>query len=307
MSLRVRAVRSALGGLALVIGLTGCSVATRVTLTVDSSGRGSVVVTVNMDRAALDAVGGLARLQSELAVGDLEAAGWSVTGPIAPGTRAHATAANQAGAGGAVITVSHGFSGLAQAQSLVSEVAGPGVFQVQLASHHGFWHTTFHLTGAVDLTCGINCFGDAGLRTATGSPVGVDPGALAARTGQTPARVFTFQFDGRLPGHVHAGPGGTTGSGGSVLWAPVLGQKAVLSASSQSVNRSAVEEVSGAAGVVLLVVASFTLWRVGRWARRRLPARHTPQHRKHGTGDRVEGSPVPAPSPSPDKAVTPPS
>lgn len=301
MSLRSRSVWSALGGLGLVLVLTGCSVATRVTLTVDPSGRGSVVVTVIMDQAALDAVGGVARLQSELAVGDLVSAGWSVTGPIVQGSRGSATVAHPAEAGGAVITVSHGFSGLAQAQSLVSEVAGPGVFEVQLVSHHSFWHTTLHLTGAVDLTCGINCFGDAGLRTATGSSVGVDPGALAGETGQTPAGVFTFQFDGRLPGHVHVGPGGTVGLGGSVLWAPELGQKVVLSASSESVNRSAVEEVVGAAGVVLLLVASYGLWWIGRLAWRRLPARHTPQHRKHGPGDRVQ------PATSPEEAVTPPS
>ena len=261
--------------------MTGCSVATRVTMTVDPSGRGTVAVTVILDQAAVDAVGGVAHLQSELAVRDLEAAGWSVTGPIAQGSRGSGAVAHQAGAGGAIITVSHGFSGFSQAQSLVSEVAGPGVFQLQLASQKSYWHTSFQMTGSVDLRCGIQCFGDAGLRAATGSSVGVDPGALSTKTGQSAGSVFTFQFDGHLPGQVHAGAGGTVGPGGSVLWTPVLGQKVVLSARSQSLNQSAVDEVGAGVAILLLVVAGFTFWRIGRWVRRRLPARHTPQHRKH--------------------------
>jgi hypothetical protein len=272
---------------ALALLLAGCGVTTKVTLTVNPSGGGTVAVTVTLDQAAVAAVGGVDRLRSELAVADLKAAGWSVTGPTAQSSRGSGAAARQAGTGGAVISVSHGFSGPAQARELMSEVAGPGVFQVKLDSSHSFWHTTYRLTGTVDLTCGINCFGDAGLHSATGSTVGVDPGALAAQTGQKVGDVFTFAFDGRLPGHVHAGPGATVRPGGSVSWTPVLGQKVVLSASSQSVNRSSIEKVGGAMAVVLLVLASFVLWRIGRWVRNRFWPKHVPQHRKHDT-DKAE-------------------
>ena len=280
---------------ALALVLSGCGVATRVSLTVDSSGHGTVAVTVTLDPAAVDAVGGLARLRSEMAVGDLKAAGWSVTGPAPQG----------GGAGGAVVSVSHGFSGLAQAQRLMAEVAGPGVFDVQLTSHHSFWHTTFHLNGAVDLTCGVNCFGDAGLRSATGSPVGFDPGPLSAQSGQTAGEVFTFQFDGRLPGRVSPGPGGTLRPGGTVSWAPVLGQKVVLSASSQSVNRSAIEEVGAAIAAVLLALTAFILWRIGRWLRNRFWPRHSPQHRKQPKGAKGESEPAPGPAPAAASAPAP--
>ena len=281
MSLRPRTGAIAL---ILVFVLSGCGVATKVTLTVNPSGRGTVAVTVTLDKSALDAVGGVARLRSELAVQDLRAAGWSVSGPTALGNRGSGPAAHEADSGGAVVSVSHGFSGLTQAQSLLAEVAGPGVFDVQLASSHTFWHTTYHLTGGVDLTCGINCFGDGGLKSATGSAVGVDPGALAGQSGQTPGSVFTFQFDGRLPGQVHAGPGGEVGPGGSVLWAPVLGQKVALSASSESVNRSALEELGAGVALVLVVLAVFVGWRIYHWSRNRFWPKHTPQHRKQDTG-----------------------
>ena len=282
--------------LALLLGFTGCGVATRVTLTVDASGRGTVAVTVTLDRAAVAAVGGMDRLKSELAVGDLKAAGWSVTGPTEAGGQGSRSGAPPAGTGSVVVSVSHGFSSPSEAQALMSEVAGPGVFRVQIESSHNFWHTSFHLTGAVDLTCGIGCFGDAGLHSATGNTVGVDPGALASASGQAPAHVFSFQFDGRLPGHVHAGTGGTVQPGGSVQWAPVLGQKVVLSASSQTVNQSAIDDIGGGVAAVLVALASFIVWRLGRWLRNRFRPKHTPRHRKQG---KTEGAPAPA------EAVTP--
>ena len=228
--------------------------ATRVSLTERSPGHGTVAVSVDLDRAALAAVGGLSALRSELAAQDLLAAGWSVTGPAgSPG-------------GGATVAVQHGFESDAEAGRLMSDVAGAKVFGVRLTSHRTFWRTSYRLTGKVDLTCGVDCFGDAGLRTATGSTVGVDPGALSAGAGQQPSSVLRFSVEARLPDGVRSADG-TVRPDRSVVWTPQLGQVVSLSATSSGLNTGAVAVVAAGGVALLVAVAGLAVWLV--WGRRR--------------------------------------
>lgn len=280
--LRAAALFLFLSILALAFG--GCTVTTNVSLSEQSPGRGTVAVSVALDRAALSAVGGLGALKSEMSTQDLVADGWSVSGPTA------------ATAGGAVVTVQHGYSSDAEAGQLLSDVAGDRVFGLSISSHRSFWHTSYRLTGKVDLTCGLDCFGDSGLRAATGSPVGVQPGPLSsAAGGESPSSALRFTVEARLPGGARVagtsgGAGGSRGSGGSggsaagsggsggsasggaVTWSPQLGRTETLDAASSTLNTGAVAAVVVAAAVVVLVVLAASWWVFVRRRRRRRSA-----------------------------------
>ncbi len=256
-------------GLAALVVLlaSGCAVTTRVSLSVDRSGHGTVGVSVTLDRAALQAVGGLGTLQSELAVEDLRAAGWIVTGPR-PLT-----------SGGATVSVEHGFDSLQQAGQLISDVAGPGPFHLVLQAHRSFWHTSYRLSGQVDLTCGLACFGDSALKAATGSVVGVDPASVPGAAGQTPADVFGFVVDARLPGRLQA-TNATAVNGSTLEWTPRLGSALPVVAATQVANGTAVVEVISAAAVVVVGLAAGLWFGWLRGRRRRTRGRHSRKRRR---------------------------
>lgn len=242
--------------MALALTFSGCTVATRVSLSEPSAGRGTVTVSVSLDRSALAAFGGLAALRSDMATADLAAAGWTLTGPAATPD------------GGAVVSAHHPFTNQADVGPLLSQVAGPGVFRVSLRRHHTFWHTEYQLDGRVDLSCGLGCFGDLALGAATGSPVGVDPGALSAAAGQPPSSVFKFSLDARLPGRLQS-TDASSRQDGTVGWTPALGRTLTLAARSSAVNEGAVAAVAGAGAALLLAVVGVGVLLLVRRRRRR--------------------------------------
>jgi hypothetical protein len=239
----------------MVVVASGCQVATTVSVAEPSPGRGSVTVAVTLDQAALGALGGLDALRSELSVADLESAGWAVTGPTGRID------------GSAAVAASHPFTNPAQVGRLMAQIAGAGVFRVTLVSHRSFWHTDYHLAGAVDLRCGVDCFGDTGLRSATGDPLGFDPGALAFAQHQTAASALTFDLGGVLPGRV-VSSNGRRSPDGAQSWTPRLGQVVTLSATSQTLNEGSVVLTSVAGGVALVILLGGTAALVVRWRRR---------------------------------------
>ncbi len=228
--------------------------ATTVTVSEPSPGRGTVMVTVTLDRAAVNAAGGLNTLRSDLSLHDAAAAGWVVSGPAAaPG-------------GAVAVTASHAFTDAAAVGPLVSQIAGPGVFRLALTSHRTFWHTTYSLAGVVDLRCGVGCFGDQGLKSVSGSAVGVDAGALAVESGQSQTSLFTFSFHGRLPGRL------VGARAGSLSWTPQLGRVSTVAASSQTLNTGSVALVAGGGGgLVVLVIVALSVVLVRRRRKRRRP------------------------------------
>lgn len=232
---------------------------TGVDLAVRPNGTGTVGVTVTLDRAALTQVGNLA---PQLQTADLAQAGWTVAGPR-PGPD-----------GSEMVSATKPFTTPSEAGADLASVAGSGPastrpFRVDVTRRHTFWHTSLAVRGTVDLTCGVGCFGDAGLGKQTGSNVGVDPGSLSAQSGQSAAQVLTFSVVVHLPGQIRAAPPGLV-NGHAVTWKPVLGQTLAVEASSQSVNRGAVTVViAGAALVVILLVMVVVLVvRRGRERRR---------------------------------------
>jgi hypothetical protein len=256
------------------VALSACQVNTRISVDAAPGGGGVVAVTVSLDAAATAAIGGRDALAAQVQDADLVKAGWTVTGP-SPGPGSST-----------VLTASHTYDTPAQASALVGELAGTGTsgvrpFQLSVSTHRGFWRTDTTLTGKVDLTCGLACFGDAGLKTALGFPTGVNPGPLTSTAGEQPDRVFTFSLGARLPGSL-VSSNATALPDGTLQWTPKLGQTQELAAATRSWNRSRIVGFATAAGVlVLILLAWFVYW---WWRRRRRKLRRarnrSGRHRK---------------------------
>lgn len=245
------------GLVTLVLLLAGCRATAQVSVQAQPNGSGTVTVTVTLDKAATEAVGGVA---GQLQTGDLAAAGWAVTGPV--------TAAD----GATVISARKGFATLSQASQIVQEIAGSGTpasrpFQLTLQRHASFWKTTTTLSGHVDLTCGLACFGDPGLAKALGSSTGISPASVPGAAGD-----FAFGLGVSLPGSL-ASTNGTGRQATDLRWTPKLGEDLPLAAVTTTTNEAHVHEVIGAGAAVVVLVAGIVVWRVvRRWRRRRRPA-----------------------------------
>jgi hypothetical protein len=249
-----------------LLALTGCQVHTQISVDETGPGQGLVRVSVSLDRSALAAIGGAPALAAQLQDADLVAAGWTVTGP-APGPGSTT-----------VVSASHPFSSPAQASALVAELAGSGPagsrpFRLSWTQRHSFWRTDTALTGTVDLSCGIACFGDSGLTSALGFPTGVNAGALAAASGEQPGQVFTFSVDARLRGSlVHTNA--VSRPDGSLQWTPRLGQRLELTATTRTWHSGRIVAVSVAGGVLILLALALAGWWWWRRRRRRRRAQH---------------------------------
>ncbi len=199
--------------LAVLIAFTlavcaGCRVDTEVAVTVEPDGGGTVVVTVTLDREAAAEV---PDLDQSLLVDDLEATGWTVRGPEPqPG-------------GGARVVASRRFANPDQLDDVVGQltVDGGPIRDFQLTRDHSFGATHYRLEGTVDLSGGLDAFGDEALRdTLGGQMLGRSPEELAAELGVPPEEAFRFRVRVRLPGSVeHNGDGGD----GAAVWSPELG------------------------------------------------------------------------------------
>ncbi|MGH9077266.1 MAG: hypothetical protein ACRDY0_07415, partial [Acidimicrobiales bacterium] len=169
---RCRPARLVAAGL-LVVVLSSCGATVRISVDARVNGTGWVVVTVALDRQAVAAVGEVA---GQLRTADLTAAGWQVAPPVAgPG-------------GSEVLTARRPFSSLAQVGPIVAQVSGSGPaatrsLRFSVVRTRGLWRTTTAFRGAVDLACGLACFGDPGLAQLTGQPNGADPTLPVAPAG----------------------------------------------------------------------------------------------------------------------------
>ena len=265
-------------GLVLVLLLSACQVHTDIAVVATGGGRGTVTVTVTLDSGAVGAVGGPAALAAQLDDTDLVAAGWVVSGP-------------RSGSGSStVVSATHAYATLAQAGQLVGEVAGTGPdagrpFGLSLSDRHSFWRNDTVLSGRVDLTCGVNCFGDSGLKGSLGFPTGVNPAPLTSGEGTQPAQVFTFALDARLGGSLVSSNAAML-PGGTLRWTPKLGHTLVLTAVTRTWNRARIVGFAVAGGVVVLGLLGLAVFWWRRRRRRRRRAGQGAIERREGRGRR---------------------
>ncbi|MBV9661877.1 MAG: hypothetical protein JO337_12045 [Acidimicrobiales bacterium] len=291
---RLRVAALLLVAVGLCLAGAGCQVSTRVSIDERAPGQGTIAVTVTFDQSALAALGGMSALSSDLDLTGLASSGWQVTGP-SPSAGSGATGS------GAVVTASHLFHSDAQATELITSLAGERPassrpFRLTLSKRSTFWRDDSELKGVVDLTCGLGCFGDSGLSTATGQALGFDPAPLLGK--QDPAQIFTFQIQAHLAGHVSGtNAADRSGSGGtqSLAWAPQLGRTMTLRAETESWNEGSVILVAVLAGVIVLAGLVLVVW----WVWRR--------HFRRGVGAHSKRVKVPSPAPAPGLAPSAPS
>jgi hypothetical protein len=189
---------------------SACQVRTTVTVDVADDGSGAVEVAIGLDA---DAVGRLPDLDddgrstvTDLAAlvrsADLVAAGWEVTDAAA-------------GDGDTTwIRATKPFGTPEEADRILTELAGPdgALRDLHVSRVPRFGRTSYGFSGTVDLSGGLEAFGDDGLAAALdGRVLGQDTVEIEQELGQPLADVFTFEISAQLPG----------GSGST--WSPRLG------------------------------------------------------------------------------------
>ncbi|HAZ35627.1 MAG TPA: hypothetical protein DCY69_02725, partial [Acidimicrobiaceae bacterium] len=134
---------------ALVVVSSACRVEATVTVEVSEDGSGTVAVAVELDAAAVDALGGF---DDRVRVDDLEAAGWDVVGPTTDGW------------GVGRMSAAKRFDSPGRLAGVLAEVAGPTAFRdVSLVRERSFARTTWRLTGIVDVSEGLDLLADPAL------------------------------------------------------------------------------------------------------------------------------------------------
>ena len=240
-SVRPRRTRAAIAVAAAVLsslGTSACRVDVSVGLDANPDGTGEVRAAALLDADAVTELVGQAAGNpasadpaSRIKVDDLRKAGWKIEGPTPAGE----------GDGGLEVVATHPYADAAEARRLLTEVAGdPGPFKdITLRQERGFFKTTTHFTGTVDLDAGLGAFTDPELRQALqatdDAPLGVTQEQLERRLGAALDRIFGLQVAVRLPGKISTSNAPTETDNGAV-WAPRLGEEVTLEAASERWN-----------------------------------------------------------------------
>jgi hypothetical protein len=226
--------------------LAGCKVDTLVTIDVHDDGSGTVRIRVALDADAVqNAEAGGGKLEDRVRLGDLQAAGWTVS----PWKRAPN--------GSATLAVQKGFANAGELAALFTELNGKDgpVRGVSLERDRGFLFTEYKLTGSADLS-------------QVTAAVASDPELVAQLTGQ---RVDLGQIDQHLSQQIRDAfhlrirlrlPGGDTKE-----FAPAPGKKVSLDTSISQFDSTRALLLLGT--VVLGALGIFVFVRGERRARRR--------------------------------------
>ena len=214
----------------VVLVAGGCRIQVDVGVDVDDDGSGSVRVAVAFDEESLRRIDDLSE---QLVVDDLEAAGWIVEQPV------------EQPDGTTVVAAEKPFATTAELALVVEELGGAGGpfrnFTVERQT--GILATTYTLKGEVDLTAGVEGFGDEDLRQRLqGSGFGLDRESLEREAGTPLEQLFDVQVTADLPG------------GGAEFEAPV-GERTVVQATSRQLHGERVGWFSVAAVSALALLA----------------------------------------------------
>ncbi len=239
----------------------GCRVDAEVGLTMAEDGSGEVVVTVTLDA---DAAARVPDLADDLRVADLEATGWTVTGP------------DPTEDGGLALEARKPFATPEQGRAVLREIGGRGgiLRAIELRRDHTFGETTWTFGGGLDLSAGLGSFSDDDLDAVLGSDTfGLDQAALEAQLGAPLADTMSVSVTATLP----EGDFTTNGEAAattSARWTADLGDEPQRMAAQSSERDTTVWILAGVSAaalvlLVLLVVVRFVRTRVrGRRSRR---------------------------------------
>jgi hypothetical protein len=218
-------------------------VQTEVAIEVEEDGSGTVTVSVGLDTVAAAEV---PQLDQQLRIDDLEAAGWTISGPAVEDDGDLWTRATKP------------FATPEEAGAVLAEIAGSdGPLQdFQVTRERSFARTTFGFDGTVDLTGGLESFSDEALASALdGQPLGQSIEAIEARIGGPIDEAFTLRVLVDLPGEVESNAPTQTADGAA--WEPRISdpEPTTLTAASEVTrSRSLLLVGVAAAGLVGLLV-----------------------------------------------------
>ncbi len=240
--------RSAFAGLfVLVVAvLAGCDVTTTVDIAVQGDGSGVVTVSARLDAAAAER---LPDLDQSLLVDDLEEAGWRVQGP------------SPVAGGGWQVSAAKAFADAEQLSSVMAELSGDtGVFaDFELVRAASFAKTELRLEGTVDLSQGLDAFGDPELRQVLGGNMfGRTDAQLQAELGKPTGETFHFKVVTHLPG------------GGTEEWNPALGDAPVTIAAAGA-DRSPAAWLFAFASLLAFAGFGLTVFLIARYNRYKRP------------------------------------
>jgi len=176
---------------ALAVSASACRVDATVAVSVAADGSGTVAVALELDASAVEALGGL---DGRVHIDDLVAAGWKVTGPTTDPS------------GGGQISAVKSFDEPSHLGPVLAEVAGPtAIRDVSLVRERSFARTTWRLSGAIDLSDGLDLLADRELAEVLGGlPFARSEEDLAEMAGCgdgscTPADAFTLVLEATMP------------------------------------------------------------------------------------------------------------
>ncbi|MDG2428924.1 MAG: hypothetical protein P8M16_10940 [Acidimicrobiales bacterium] len=186
----------------LVLVAAACRVDATVTIVVAPDGTGHVDVGLELDRAAIEAIGGL---DERVRVNDLVDAGWVISGPFTENLSVTGTSA-QIGARKAFDHPEH-------LDIVLAEVIGPkAISEIRLVREREFAETTWLLSGRIDLSRGLPLLADAELTSVLeGLPFARSDSELAELAGCLggfcdPATSFTLTLVADMPSDLGQAP-----------------------------------------------------------------------------------------------------
>lgn len=227
------------------MAVTGCQMQVDTTVVIAEDGSGQVTQAVGLDDAALARIGDL---DQQVAVADLEAAGWTVDAPVKEGeitwVRAHRDVEDTT-----------------ELAVVVSQLNGPGGPFLDLATgqRDTFLERVTEFNATYDLTAGAALFSDPELDAVEGNPWGALLAEIEAEEGRPIAEMVDFSVTVQLPG------------GFTETWAPSFGDPVPTTVAAKSTQSKVAERLVQAAVLFLVIVTGLVGW--WAWATRRRRSR----------------------------------
>lgn len=231
--------------------LSACRVETTAKVDVRANGSGTVAVEVVLDKAATAQV---PDLEEKLQTGDLTKAGWHVDVDMAGDKSDDVT----------TVKAAHSFDTPTQGEALLTQLTGQdGVFrEVHLTQNRSFSKVQTSFAGTVDLTKGMDGFGDAGLLQRTGYAFGFDTQETADALDFDWAQDFPLTLEVHLPGKTSS-VSPTQNADGS--WALPYGETTLVATSSSGPNMIPIIFATIGALCLVAVVGVLLLWPSGKY------------------------------------------